>query len=178
MSLFSIKAPQYLATSGVSLTVASSDGTVFRCPFSALKRSKIIADMVEGVPCTPSEIPLPIRAATLLHILGWCEEHEGEPEPTQDCIDTASWSVWDIDFAHRLEWKELADVYLGAHFMEIEWLKELAAWEVGKRMKGLMPDELGAMFNMLGDLTPDESGRAYESVLPFLHGMSGELEDA
>jgi hypothetical protein len=56
-------------------------------------------------------------------MLSWLEHHQGEPEPLPEDCEEGSWSTWDVDFAHRLEWSELAELYIGAHFLDIDWLK-------------------------------------------------------
>ncbi|KAH6906298.1 hypothetical protein BKA70DRAFT_1289836 [Coprinopsis sp. MPI-PUGE-AT-0042] len=158
----------YLADSHTRIAIRSTEGALFLSSIGALRVSSLFRDMVEHVPCVPSEVPLPFRSEVLMEVIYWCEWHEGDAEPLDGAMEAGEWSSWDMDFTHRMDWRLLAEVLCAADYLLIDWLVAIVGSEMALRMQDRQPDELLAMFHMVSDLCPADAFKALKGVLPFL----------
>ncbi|GMS97811.1 hypothetical protein PENTCL1PPCAC_19986 [Pristionchus entomophagus] len=118
------------------------------------------------------EIPLPnVNAATLKHIINWCDHHkndatvvEEEGEEKKKKKETKSDDIpeWDVNFLsadNGVEISVLCEIIHAANYLHIQALLDRSCKTIANMMKGKSSEEIRQTFNIPNDFTPEEEAQ-------------------
>jgi len=125
------------------ITLVSKEGEKFELPFKITKISKLLESMLEDNSDTSEPIPLAeISTSTLKSIIEYCEHYEFEktvdirrPLVSNDLKQSVK-DPWEADFIGQFNLEDLIAILLGANYLEITPLFELACAAVAAMYKG------------------------------------------
>ena len=142
------------------IVLISSDGEKIEISVNAAKRSFLIKGILDDYP-DDEEIPLNnIKSNILNKIKEYLEYYKNfEPKkikkslPSKDfkeCVDE-----WDNNYIN-VKINMIFDLILGANYMDIKPLLELASSKVASIIKSKTTEEIRKTFNIINDFTPEE----------------------
>ena len=147
------------------ITLISSESTPVGINAKALGRSKFIKDFLKDFPEDSIRLGT-INYKTLLKIKEYLEHYENEdpkeierPLTSQnfkECVDE-----WDFKYID-VELELIFELILGANYMDIKNLLELASAKVASIIKGKNTEEIRKIFNIQNDFTPEEEQQILE----------------
>lgn len=152
--------------SGKNITLLSSDGEKIEISAKAVQRSVLVKGIIEDYP-DDAEVPLNnVKGALLKKIKEYLEHYENEepkeierPLPSQkfeECVDQ-----WDFNYIN-VDLDLMFELILGANYMDIKPLLELASAKVASIIKGKTTEEIRKAFNIQNDFTPEEEQQIIE----------------
>ncbi|KAI9741840.1 MAG: hypothetical protein M1834_000228 [Cirrosporium novae-zelandiae] len=164
--------------SGVQLTLMSSDGETITVDRAVAEKSVLIKNLLEDIPGTSEDIPIPnVTGSVLKKVIEWCEHHKADPPaPNDDDSDsrkkTTDIEEWDSKFM-AVDQEMLFEIILAANYLDIKALLDTGCKVVANMIKGKTPEEIRKTFNIQNDFTPEEEDQirrenewAEEYVLP------------
>ncbi|KAL5723683.1 hypothetical protein ACHQM5_007053 [Ranunculus cassubicifolius] len=129
----------------------SSDGVAFEVEQSIANEAETIAHMIEGG-CADDEIPIAnVTGEILAMVIEYCKMHKGKSVKTDEEL-----KAWDKEFIYRGDLDTLYWILLGANFLSVKGLLDLAAQRVADTIKGKTPEQIREIFNIKNDFTPEE----------------------
>ena len=148
------------------ITLTSSDGEKVEISSKAVQRSVLVKGIIEDYP-DDAEVPLNnIKSNILKKIKEYLEHYENaEPKeierPLQsqnfkECVDE-----WDFNYI-EVGLDFIFELILGANYMDIKPLLELASAKVASIIKGKSTEEIRKTFNITNDFTPEEEQQIIE----------------
>ena len=148
------------------ITLTSSDGEKVEISSKAVQRSVLVKGIIEDYP-DDAEVPLNnIKSNILKKIKEYLEHYENaEPKeierPLQsqnfkECVDE-----WDFNYI-EVDLDFIFELILGANYMDIKPLLELASAKVASIIKGKSTEEIRKTFNITNDFTPEEEQQIIE----------------
>ena len=148
------------------ITLVSSDGVKVEIPAKAVQRSVLVKGIIEDYP-DDAEVPLNnVKSDILKKIIEYLVHYEStepkeidRPLPSQnfkECVDE-----WDNNYID-VELDMIFEIILGANYMDIKPLLELASAKVASIIKGKTTDEIRKTFNITNDFTPEEEQQIIE----------------
>ena len=148
------------------ITLISSDGEKVEISSKAVQKSVLVKGIIEDYP-DDAEVPLNnVKNNILKKIKEYLEHYENEepkpierPLPSQkfeECVDS-----WDFKFI-EVELDLIFEIILGANYMDIKPLLELASAKVASIIKGKTTEEIRKTFNIQNDFTPEEEQQIME----------------
>uniref|UniRef100_A0A0D9UXP2 SKP1-like protein n=1 Tax=Leersia perrieri TaxID=77586 RepID=A0A0D9UXP2_9ORYZ len=142
------------ASGNNKIILVSSDGDHFEVSEAVASMSQQIQHMIED-DCTENGIPLPnVTSKVLTKILEYCEKHVAvSSEKEADAEEKLK--SFDAEFI-AVDMTMLYDLILGANYMHIKSLLELACQRVADLIKGKSPEEIRKVFGIKNDFTPEE----------------------
>ena len=149
-----------------NITLISSDGEKVVISSKAVQRSVLVKGIIEDYPDN-AEVPLNnVKSNILLEIKEYLDHYENQepksierPLPSQnfqDCVD--DWDFKYIDVEKDL----IFELILGANYMDIKPLLELASAKVASIIKGKTTEEIRKTFGIQNDFTPEEEQQILE----------------
>ncbi len=148
-----------------TLFLISSEGIKEPISLKAALRSQLIKTMLEINPDS-NEIQLDIKSDILKKIKEYLEHYENEepkqierPLPSQkfdECVEPWDFKYIDVDL------ELIFELILGANYMDIKPLLELASAKVASIIKGKTTEEIRKTFNIQNDFTPEEEQQILE----------------
>ena len=148
------------------ITLLSSDGQKFEISSKAVQKSVLVKGIIEDYP-DDAEVPLNnVKGNILQKIKEYLEHYENE-EPKQiekplpdkkfeECVDS-----WDFKYID-VELELIFELILGANYMDIKPLLELASAKVASLIKGKSTEEIRKLFGIQNDFTPEEEQQIQE----------------
>ena len=148
------------------ITLVSSDGEKVEISSKAVQRSVLVKGIIEDYP-DDAEVPLNnVKSNILKKIKEYLEHYENtepkeieRPLPSQnfkECVDEWDFNYIDVDLDLIFE------LILGANYMDIKPLLELASAKVASIIKGKTTEEIRKTFGILNDFTPEEEQQIIE----------------
>ena len=148
------------------ITLVSSDGEKIEISSKAVQRSVLVKGIIEDYP-DDAEVPLNnVKSNILKKIKEYLEHYENtepkeieRPLPSQnfkDCVDEWDNTYIDVDLDLIFE------LILGANYMDIKPLLELASAKVASIIKGKTTEEIRKTFGITNDFTPEEEQQIIE----------------
>ena len=148
------------------IILVSSDGEKVEISSKAVQKSILVKGIIEDYP-DESEVPLNnVKSNILKKIKEYLEHYENEepkpidrPLPSQnfkECVED-----WDFKFID-VELDLIFELILGANYMDIKPLLELASAKVASIIKGKTTEEIRKTFNIENDFTPEEEQQILE----------------
>ena len=148
------------------ITLVSSDGEKMQVSAKAAQRSQLVKGIIEDYP-DDAEVPLNnVKSNILKKIKEYLEHYENtepkeieRPLPSQnfkECVDE-----WDFNYI-EVDLDMIFEIILGANYMDIKPLLELASAKVASIIKGKTTDEIRKTFNITNDFTPEEEQQIIE----------------
>ena len=148
------------------ITLVSSDSEKIEVSAKAVQRSVLVKGIIEDYP-DDAEVPLNnVKSKTLKKIKEYLEHYENEepkeierPLPSQkfkECV-----GEWDYNFI-ELDLDDTFEIILGANYMDIKPLLELASAKVASIIKGKTTEEIRKTFGITNDFTPEEEQQIIE----------------
>ena len=148
------------------ITLISSDLVNVEISAKALQRSALVKEIIEGSP-NITEVSLnQVNGRILIKIKEYLEHYENtepkeieRPLPSQnfkDCVDEWDNNYIDVDLDLIFE------LILGANYMDIKPLLELASAKVASIIKGKTTEEIRKTFGITNDFTPEEEQQIIE----------------
>ena len=149
-----------------NITLISSDGEKVVISSKAVQRSVLVKGIIEDYP-DDAEVPLNnVKSNILKKIKEYLDHYENQepknierPLPSQnfqDCVD--DWDFKYIDVEKDL----IFELILGANYMDIKPLLELASAKVASIIKGKTTEEIRKTFGIQNDFTPKEEEQILE----------------
>eukprot|EP00540_Astrosyne_radiata_P022412 CAMPEP_0116847684 /NCGR_PEP_ID=MMETSP0418-20121206/14569_1 /TAXON_ID=1158023 /ORGANISM="Astrosyne radiata, Strain 13vi08-1A" /LENGTH=123 /DNA_ID=CAMNT_0004479153 /DNA_START=63 /DNA_END=431 /DNA_ORIENTATION=- len=111
-----------------------------------------------------NEVPvMDVKAETLRKIIEYLEHYKDSkpPEiekPLKSNIMSQVVYEWDANFID-VDQETLFELILGANYMDIKPLLDLACAKVASMLKGKTPEEIRKEFNIENDFTPEEEAQ-------------------
>ena len=148
------------------ITLVSSDGEKVEISSKAVQRSTLVKGIIEDYP-DDAEVPLNnVKSNILKKIKEYLEYYENQepkeierPLPSnnfQECVGEWDFKYIDVDLEMVFE------LILGANYMDIKPLLELASAKVASIIKGKTTEEIRKTFNIQNDFTPEEEQQIIE----------------
>ena len=148
------------------ITLLSSDGQKFEISSKAVQRSVLVKGIIEDYP-DDAEVPLNnVKSNILQKIKEYLEHYENadpkeidRPLPSQkfeECVESWDFKYIDVDL------ELIFELILGANYMDIKPLLELASAKVASIIKGKTTEEIRKTFNIQNDFTPEEEQQILE----------------
>ena len=148
------------------ITLVSSDGEKVEVSNKAVQRSVLVKGIIEDYP-DDAEVPLNnVKSNILKKIKEYLEHYENtepkeieRPLPSQnikECVDEWDNNYIDVDLDLIFE------LILGANYMDIKPLLELASAKVASIIKGKTTEEIRKTFGIQNDFTPEEEQQIIE----------------
>ena len=148
------------------ITLVSSDGEKVEISSKAVQRSVLVKGIIEDYP-DDAEVPLNnVKSNILKKIKEYLEHYENtepkeieRPLPSQnfkECVDE-----WDNTYID-VELDLIFELILGANYMDIKPLLELASAKVASIIKGKTTEEIRKTFGITNDFTPEEEQQIIE----------------
>ena len=148
------------------ITLISSDGEKMQVTAKAAQRSQLVKGIIEDYP-DDAEVPLNnVKSNILKKIKEYLEHYENEepkqierPLPSQkfdECVEPWDFKYIDVDL------ELIFELILGANYMDIKPLLELASAKVASIIKGKTTEEIRKTFNIQNDFTPEEEQQILE----------------
>ena len=148
------------------IVLVSSDGEKVEISSKAVQRSVLVKGIIEDYP-DDAEVPLNnVKSNILKKIKDYLERYENEdpkdierPLPSakfNECVDE-----WDYKYID-VELDIIFEIILGANYMDIKPLLELASAKVASLIKGKTTEEIRKLFNIQNDFTPEEEQQILE----------------
>ena len=142
------------------ITLVSSDGEKVEISNKAVQRSVLVKGIIEDYP-DDAEVPLNnVKSNILKKIKEYLEHYENtepkeieRPLPSQnfkECVDE-----WDNNYIN-VKINMILYLILGANYMDIKPLLELASSKVASIIKSKTTEEIRKTFNIINDFTPEE----------------------
>ena len=142
------------------ITLVSSDGEKVEISSKAVQRSVLVKGIIEDYP-DDAEVPLNnVKSNILKKIKEYLEHYENEepkeierPLPSQnfkECVEE-----WDFNYIN-VDLELIFELILGANYMDIKPLLELASAKVASIIKCKNNEEIRKTFNITNDFTPEE----------------------
>ena len=149
-----------------NITLISSDGEKVVISSKAVQRSVLVKGIIEDYP-DDAEVPLNnVKSNILKKIKEYLDHYENQepknierPLPSQnfqDCVD--DWDFKYIDVEKDL----IFELILGANYMDIKPLLELASAKVASIIKGKTTEEIRKTLGIQNDFTPEEEQQILE----------------
>ncbi|KAL5704414.1 hypothetical protein ACHQM5_022849 [Ranunculus cassubicifolius] len=133
------------------VVLRSSDDVVFEVEQSVLVEAETIAHMIEEG-CADDVIPVAnVTGSILAMVIEYCKMHAGKSDKNDEELKT-----WDKEFIYRGDLDNLYWILLGANFLSVKGLLDLAAQRVADTIKGKTPEQIREIFNITNDFTPEE----------------------
>ncbi|KAJ4829005.1 hypothetical protein Tsubulata_050511 [Turnera subulata] len=131
------------------ITLLSSDGEEFVVEEAVALQSQTIKHMIQDGRANQS-IPLPnVTGKTLSKVVEYCKKH------TSDESKEIELGAWDAEFT-KVDQNTLFDVLLASKYLDIKDLLDLVCLTVTNMIKGKTLEELGKIFHIKNDFTPEE----------------------
>ncbi len=148
------------------ITLVSSDGEKVEISSKAVQLSTLVKGIIEDYP-DDAEVPLNNVKSNILkkikEYLDYYETHEikeiERPLPSQNFKECVS--EWDFNYIN-VDIDLIFDLILGANYMDIKPLLELASAKVASIIKGKNTEEIRKTFNISNDFTPEEEQQILE----------------
>ena len=148
------------------ITLVSADGKKIEISSKAVQKSVLVKGILEDYP-DDAEVPLNnVKSNILEKIKEYLEHYEnGDPKeierplPSNDfnkCVEE-----WDFNYIN-IDLDLIFELILGANYMDIKPLLELASAKVASIIKGKTTDEIRKTFNITNDFTPEEEQQILE----------------
>ena len=148
------------------ITLVSSDGEKVEISSKAVQKSVLVKGILEDYP-DDAEVPLNnVKSNILKKIKEYLEHYENEdpkeidrPLPSnnfKECV-----TEWDYNYID-IELDLIFELILGANYMDIKPLLELASAKVASIIKGKTTEEIRKTFNITNDFTPEEEQQILE----------------
>ena len=148
------------------ITLVSSDGEKVEISAKAVQKSVLVKGILEDYP-DDAEVPLNnVKSNILKKIKEYLEHYENDepkeidrPLPSnnfKDCVQE-----WDYNFIDT-DLDLIFELILGANYMDIKPLLELASAKVASIIKGKTTEEIRKTFNITNDFTPEEEQQILE----------------
>ena len=148
------------------ITLVSSDGEKVEISSKAVQKSVLVKGILEDYP-DDAEVPLNnVKSNILKKIKEYLEHYENEepkeidrPLPSnnfKECV-----SEWDFNYI-EIDLDQIFELILGANYMDIKPLLELASAKVASIIKGKTTEEIRKTFNITNDFTPEEEQQILE----------------
>jgi S-phase kinase-associated protein 1 len=163
------------AAAGKMITLASSEGQLFRMSEAAARLSVVLADMIDNG-CASGNIPLPnVDDRALAMVIKYCDKHAGaEPDSNHGAADEGSSSsantaastntaaskkaldAWDRKLVEDLTQDALFDLITAANFLDIKGLLQASCQKVADMIVNKTPAQVRTMFSIANDFTAEE----------------------
>ena len=148
------------------ITLVSSDGEKVEISSKAVQRSTLVKGIIEDYP-DDAEVPLNnVKRSILKKIKDYLEHYENEepkeiekPLPSQNFQECVG--EWDYKYI-EVDLEMVFELILGANYMDIKPLLELASAKVASIIKGKTTEEIRKTFNIQNDFTPEEEQQIIE----------------
>ena len=148
------------------ITLVSSDGEKVEISSKAVQRSVLVKGIIEDYP-DDAEVPLNNVKSNILKKIKEYLEHYENTEPKEierplqsqnfkECVDEWDFNYIDVDLDLIFE------LILGANYMDIKPLLELASAKVASIIKGKTTEEIRKTFGITNDFTPEEEQQIIE----------------
>ncbi len=148
------------------ITLVSSDGEKIEISSKAVQKSVLVKGIIEDYP-DDAEVPLKNVKSNILKKIKEYLEHYENSEPKEierplpssefkDCVEE-----WDYNYIN-VELEMIFEIILGANYMDIKPLLELASAKVASLIKGKTTEEIRKLFNITNDFTPEEEQQIAE----------------
>ena len=148
------------------ITLVSSDGEKIEISSKAVQKSVLVKGIIEDYP-DDAEVPLNNVKSNILKKIKEYLEHYENSEPKEierplpssefkDCVEE-----WDYNYIN-VELEMIFEIILGANYMDIKPLLELASAKVASLIKGKTTEEIRKLFNITNDFTPEEEQQIAE----------------
>ena len=148
------------------ITLISSDGEKVEISSKAVQKSVLVKGILEDYP-DDAEVPLNnVKSNILKKIKEYLEHYENEepkeidrPLPSnnfKECV-----SEWDFNYI-EIDLDQIFELILGANYMDIKPLLELASAKVASIIKGKTTEEIRKTFGITNDFTPEEEQQIIE----------------
>lgn len=144
-----------------TFVLVSSEGSKEEIDEKSAIRSGLIRDLIADY--SNEEISLPeINGEVLKMIVKYLKhyrDHEPQvipkPHPLHDLKEVTD--EWDVDYINSVGWDVVEDIIIGANYMNIKPLMDLACAKIASLMKRKTAEEIRIMFNMGEcDIPPEE----------------------
>ena len=148
------------------IILVSSDGEKVEISSKAVQKSILVKGIIEDYP-DESEVPLNnVKSNILKKIKEYLEHYENEePKPIDRPLTSQNFKEcvedWDFKFID-VELDLIFELILGANYMDIKPLLELASAKVASIIKGKTTEEIRKTFNIENDFTPEEEQQILE----------------
>ena len=136
------------------ITLVSSDGEKVEISSKAVQLSTLVKGIIEDYP-DDAEVPLNNVKSNILKKIKEIER----PLPSQNFKECVS--EWDFNYIN-VDIDLIFDLILGANYMDIKPLLELASAKVASIIKGKNTEEIRKTFNISNDFTPEEEQQILE----------------
>ena len=148
------------------ITLVSSDGEKVEISLKAVQRSVLVKGIIEDYP-DDAEVPLNnVKSNILKKIKEYLEHYENtepkeieRPLPSQNFKESVD--EWDNNFID-VDLDLTFELILGANYMDIKPLLELASAKVASIIKGKTTEEIRKTFGITNDFTPEEEQQIIE----------------
>lgn len=144
-----------------TFVLVSSNGIKEEIDEKSALRSGLIRDLLADY--SNEEISLPEISGDVLKMivkyLKHYRDHEPQvipkPHPLNDLKEVTD--EWDVDYINSVGWDVVEDIIIGANYMNIKPLMDLACAKIASLMKRKTAEEIRIMFNMGEcDIPPEE----------------------
>ena len=148
------------------ITLVSSDSEKIEVSAKAVQRSVLVKGIIEDYP-DDAEVPLNnVKSKTLKKIKEYLEHYENEePKEIERPLQSQNFKEcvgeWDYNFI-ELDLDDTFEIILGANYMDIKPLLELASAKVASIIKGKTTEEIRKTFGITNDFTPEEEQQIIE----------------
>ena len=148
------------------ITLVSSDGEKIEISSKAVQKSVLVKGIIEDYP-DDAEVPLNnVKSNILKKIKEYLDHYENsEPKEIERPLPSANFKEcveeWDYKYID-VELEMIFELILGANYMDIKPLLELASAKVASIIKGKTTEEIRKIFNITNDFTPEEEQQITE----------------
>ena len=147
------------------ITLVSSDGVKVEISVKAVRRSNLVKGILEDYP-EDAEVPLNnVNSNILNKIKVYLEYYENQEPPKIERPLPAEFkeccSQWDLEFlGDNIDL--IFDLILGANYMDIKPLLELASAKVASVIRNKSAEDIKKVFGITKDLTPQQEAQVLD----------------
>ncbi|KAI4861980.1 E3 ubiquitin ligase complex SCF subunit sconC [Hypoxylon rubiginosum] len=146
-----------------TLMLISGDGTEITISRNAARHSQILADLMEDLPETETELPIPLDAvdgASLKIVVEWCEHFAAHQAPQGlKPVGPSKIPQWDAEFLTFEDNDTIFAVTNAANYMNVQPLLDYAIKTIAAALKGKSTEEMREYLGIESDFTPEEEAQ-------------------
>ena len=148
------------------ITLVSSDGEKVEISSKAVQKSVLVKGIIEDYPDDAEVLLNNVKSNILKKIKEYLEHYENtEPKEIERPLPSQNFKEcvgeWDFNYID-VELDLIFELILGANYMDIKPLLELALAKVASIIKGKTTEEIRKTFNITNDFTPEEEQQIIE----------------
>lgn len=148
------------AKSSPMVALTSLDERRFEVPKDVATMSVTLKNMLEDLPDTDSDMPIPLPNVTgpvLEKVLEFCQYRHDNPPDVDDKEDDPL-QAWEVEFC-KVEKVLLFETAMAANYLDIKALLDVTCKAIGLLLIGLTTEQMRTEFGIKNDFTEEEEAQ-------------------